>query len=182
MYTLCNIVVVILISYVLYRIYLNKKSKKGVDKQLLFWYYNSISDSITITSDEVNMKEVKKSTNIADGVNALISAANADYTDKTNHDGLSYDEQSDSSKEISDEMNKTFTEGWIVSAGSKYIRLRTNGFGTWGFVVATDNDKLFKKGDLLKPAGYDKPARNAPRGNVLKGNFPINWTGPLYLN
>ena len=149
MYTLCNIVVVILISYVLYRIYLNKKSKKGVDKQLLFWYYNSISDSITITSDEVNMKEVKKSTNIADGVNALISAANADYTDKTNHDGLSYDEQSDSQKASTLNFNEKFTNGWTISEGSKYIRLRTNGFGTWGFVVATDNDKLFKIKNLF---------------------------------
>jgi hypothetical protein len=47
--------------------------------------------------------------------------------------------------------------------------------------VNTDNDKLFKKGDLLKPAGYDKPARNKPRGNILDGGFQINWTGPLYL-
>ena len=41
--------------------------------------------------------------------------------------------------------------------------------------------KKFKKGDLLKPAGYDKPARNAARGNILDGGFQINWTGPLYL-
>ena len=45
----------------------------------------------------------------------------------------------------------------------------------------TDNDKKFKKGDLLKPAGYDKPARNAARGNILDGGFGIQWTGPLYL-
>jgi len=50
-----------------------------------------------------------------------------------------------------------------------------------GFVVNTDDDKLFKKGDLLKCAGWAKPARNKPRGNVLEGGFPINWTGPVYL-
>ena len=49
------------------------------------------------------------------------------------------------------------------------------------FVVNTDDDKLFKKGDLLKCAGWAKPARNKPRGNVLEGGFPINWTGPVYL-
>ena len=130
----------------------------------------------------LKMKEVKKSTNIADGVKNLIATANADYTDRTNHNGLSYDEQSDSSKKISDEMNKKFIEGWTISEGSKYIRLRTSDYGTWGFVVATDNDKMFKKGDLLKPAGYNKPARNKPRGNVLEGGFPVRWTGPLYLN
>ena len=128
------------------------------------------------------MKEVKKSTNIADGVNALISAANTDYTDKTNHDGLSYDEQSDSQKASTLKFNEKFTNGWTISEGSKYIRLRTSDYGTWGFIVKTDNDKMFKKGDLLKPAGYDKPARNAPRGNVLEGGFPVRWTGPLYLN
>ena len=41
------------------------------------------------------MKEVKKATNLADGVKNLIAAANEDYVDRnrTNYDGLSYDEQ-----------------------------------------------------------------------------------------
>ena len=47
----------------------------------------------------------------------------------------------------------------------------------WGFVVAVDTDKKFKKGDLLKPAGFNAPARNAARGNVLEGGFRIRWTG-----
>ncbi len=131
------------------------------------------------------MKEVKKATNLADGVKNLIAAANEDYVDRTNYDGLSYDEQSDSSKKISDEMNDKFVNGWTVKNGSKYIKLITKSGmqnSVWGFVVATDNDKLFKKGDLLKPAGWNAPARNKPRGNVLEGGFPVNWTGPLYLN
>jgi len=33
----------------------------------------------------------------------------------------------------------------------------------------------------LEAAGYNAPARNAPRGNVLEGGFNINWTGPEYL-
>ena len=41
--------------------------------------------------------------------------------------------------------------------------------------------KHFKKGDILKPAGWAKPALNSARGNVLEGNFAIQWTGPLYL-
>ena len=49
------------------------------------------------------------------------------------------------------------------------------------FVVNTDDDKLFKRGDVLKAAGFNAPARNAPRGNVLNGGFNINWTGPEYL-
>jgi hypothetical protein len=33
----------------------------------------------------------------------------------------------------------------------------------------------------LKAAGFNAPALNSPRGNVLTGNYPIQWTGPLYL-
>jgi len=51
----------------------------------------------------------------------------------------------------------------------------------WAFVVNTDDDKKFKRGDVLKAAGFNAPARNAPRGNVLDGGFNIDWTGPLYL-
>ena len=48
------------------------------------------------------------------------------------------------------------------------------------FIVKEDF-KHFKKGDILKAAGYNAPALNQPRGNVLTGNYPIQWTGPLYL-
>ena len=41
--------------------------------------------------------------------------------------------------------------------------------------------KHFKKGDILKAAGYNAPALNSARGNILSGNYAIQWTGPLYL-
>ena len=62
----------------------------------------------------------------------------------------------------------------------KYIKIISNR-SAWGFIVNTDDDKLFKKGDLLKCAGYAAPARNKARGNVLEGGFAIRWTGPAYL-
>ena len=66
--------------------------------------------------------------------------------------------------------------------GSKYIKITNcNGGSVWGFVVATDKDKKFNKGDILKPAGYNSPARNKPRGNILDGGYTVKWTGPLYL-
>ena len=34
----------------------------------------------------------------------------------------------------------------------------------------------------MKAAGYNAPALNAPRGNVLTGNYVIQWTGPLYMD
>ena len=57
------------------------------------------------------MKEVKKATNLADGVKNLIAAANEDYVDSTNYDGLSYDEQSDSQKASTNIFNEEFNNG-----------------------------------------------------------------------
>ena len=44
-----------------------------------------------------------------------------------------------------------------------------------------ENDKKFQYGDILKAAGWNSPARNAARGNVMEGGYTVQWTGPLYL-
>ena len=112
----------------------------------------------------INIK--KTFVNVDDGIANMIAAANADYENFR----------------VSDEMKARFKEEWVIKKGSKYIKIMTNGGGSaWGFVVNTDNDKKFKKGTLLKCAGWSAPERNGSRGNVLEGGFPINWTGPLYL-
>ena len=111
----------------------------------------------------------KKFDNVDDGIANMIAAANADY-----------DKFMPASRNA--EMNEEFHNGWKIKKGSKYTKISTrNGGNAWGFVVNTDTDKKFKKGDLLKCAGYKAPARNAARGNVLDGGYLINWTGPLYL-
>jgi len=67
-----------------------------------------------------------------------------------------------------------------VKYGQKYVKIiRDN--SVWGFIVNTDNDKVFKKGDILKAAGWNAPARNAARGNIFDDDYFIQWTGPLYL-
>jgi len=106
----------------------------------------------------------KKFDNIDDGIANMIAAANYDY-DNFN---------------VSDDMKADFKKGWEIKKGSKYIKINTKN-SAWGFVVNTDDDKKFMKGDLLMCAGYKAPARNGARGNVLEGGFEIRWTGPLYL-
>ena len=66
-----------------------------------------------------------------------------------------------------------------VTQGKKYIKVVLEN-GVFCFIVKEDF-KHFKKGDILKAAGYNAPALNAARGNVLTGNYLIQWTGPLYL-
>ena len=87
--------------------------------------------------------------------------------------------------EINNTMIAEFNDGLTYKTGSKYIKIITRSAGgggsVWGFVVNTDNDKKFKKGDILKAAGYAAPARNAARGNIVDGGYTIHWTGPLYL-
>ena len=79
-------------------------------------------------------------------------------------------------------MIKDFDEGLGYKIGKKYIKITKENNGcVWGFVVNTDDDKKFRKGDILKAAGWNAPARNKARGNVVDGNYNICWTGPNYL-
>ena len=113
----------------------------------------------------------KKFTSIDDGINNMLDAAAHDYSKK----GFTY--------RTSDDFRSKF----MIAVGNKYIKIgRKSDYNgkmgqVWAFVVNTDDDAKFKRGDLLMAAGFYKPARNAPRGNVLDGGFNINWTGPLYL-
>ncbi len=83
-----------------------------------------------------------------------------------------------------EDMVTAFNEGVTAKAGKKYVKiLKKLGSQTmvWGFIVNVDDDKKFRKGDLLMAAGFNAPARNKPRGNILDGGYTIRWTGPGYL-
>ena len=63
-----------------------------------------------------------------------------------------------------------------------YYKFISDG-GVHTFIVKEDGvirHKVWKKGDILKPAGYRTPALNKPRGNIF-GEYKVRWTGPLYL-
>lgn len=82
--------------------------------------------------------------------------------------------------DINKRMIEEFNSGIEVQEGRKYIKIVSNR-SVWGFIMKED-DKKFKAGDILKAAGYNAPARNKARGNILEGNFSwVQWTGPAYL-
>jgi len=108
-----------------------------------------------------------------EGIKNLMDGAKDDYIKCSTHN--SKKELTGYSKEQVDKWDSLIK----VSQGKKYIKVvREN--SVFCFIVKEDF-KHFKKGDILKPAGYNAPALNSARGNVLTGNYPIQWTGPLYL-
>ena len=83
----------------------------------------------------------KKFDNVMDGIDNMLNAAAYDYglggyTHRTKDD---------------------FRKDFMIKEGQKYIKIgrksdhsSTRMGQVWGFVVNTDSDKKFKKGDLLK--------------------------------
>ena len=117
---------------------------------------------------------VKETANTLDeGIKNLMAGAKADYKQWSTLGG----------KELSGyckEQVETWDSKTKIMPGKKYIKI-VQETGVFCFICKTDF-KHFKKGDILKAAGYNAPALNQPRGNVLTGNYNIQWTGPLYLN
>ena len=113
----------------------------------------------------------ERGVDLNDGIEKMIGAMVEDYVDWTYRSGLT--------EEHAEERAANFANKFEITEGRKYIKVISDRSVT-AFVMKED-DKKFRKGDILKPAGWNAPARNAARGNVLEGNYPINWTGPLYL-
>ena len=119
------------------------------------------------------IKVEKTAKTLDEGIKNLMAGAKSDYERWSTKNGL--EELKGYSKEQVDNWdNKT-----KVSQGKKYIKI-VQDTGVFCFIVKEDF-KHFKKGDILKAAGYNAPALNSARGNVLSGNYLIQWTGPLYL-
>ena len=120
------------------------------------------------------MIQVNKTANtLDDGIKNMMAGAKDDYKRWSSN---AHGEQS--------QWAKDSVAGWDsktkVSEGKKYIKI-VQDTGVFAFVMKEDSGHL-KKGDILKAAGYNKPALNSARGNVLNGNYYIQWTGPLYMD
>jgi hypothetical protein len=101
---------------------------------------------------------------------------------------ISEDIKSDVNKFL-DKLNKQFPEQEYTTdfKGGKYARIvqqsrkYSGNRSAWGFVAMEDNpSKGFKKGDLLKAAGFNTPAKGA-RGNILDGTAKYDKWSPVYL-
>ena len=115
----------------------------------------------------------KKTDKLGSGIVNMIQGAKDDYIKMSTSGGR---ELTGYSKEQVDNWENSFR----LETGQKFIRVvREN--GVFAFIVKQD-DGRFKKGDILKPAGYRAPAKNSARGNILSGNYYIQWTGPLYMD
>jgi len=76
------------------------------------------------------------------------------------------------------QMCDEYAMGITFNEGSKYIKIKTN-TSVWGFIVKTDKDAKFSKGDILKAADRNTPTRNFARGNIYDIDTlkTIRWTG-----
>ena len=114
----------------------------------------------------------KTAETLDEGIKNLMAGAKYDYVRMSTSGG----------RELTG-YSKEQVENWDIKTkitqGKKYIKV-VQDTGVFCF-IAKEDFKHFKKGDILKAAGYNAPALNSPRGNVLSGGYPIQWTGPLYL-
>ena len=127
-----------------------------------------ITEEMKMTGEDTSL--------LVDGLDELVELAKKDYR-KWSDIGSRYDGETDSRRKIKDDMISEYNREISYSDGSKYVKIIT-GNSVWGFVVRVHNDKKFRFGDILKPAGWKTPARNFSRGNVIDGNFGgVSWTG-----
>ena len=119
------------------------------------------------------IKVSQKCETLDEGIKFLMHGAKADYVSMSTSYGKK--ELTGYSLEQTDQWDSKTS----IRPGKKYIKI-VQGNSVFCFIVKEDF-KHFKKGDILKAAGFNAPALNQPRGNILTGNYPIQWTGPLYL-
>ena len=77
---------------------------------------------------------------------------------------------------VRDEMLEEFCSKIHATEGAQYFKVITRGGGVHSFIVKKDGPR-FRRGDVLKAASWNSPAKNFARGNVLDGMTKVNWAG-----
>ena len=119
------------------------------------------------------------------GIDKLSAKINADYckfvANSLSQIDSDYNRQKDRIRDFNSELQ--------FSIGKKYIKITTGtvskGRSVWGFIVMEDTARaeslrtgdLFLKGDILKAASWAQPAKNYARGNILNGDYKVQWNG-----
>lgn len=108
-------------------------------------------------------------------LNRYLEAIKADYADwqKVRNVPLT-----DLELQLRAKMEKEFNEGLRITEGQQYFKV-ISGSGVHSFIVKEDGVK-FKRGDILKAASWNAPAKNRARGNIYD-QYRILWTGTGYL-
>ena len=129
------------------------------------------------------MSVSKKHKEVNEGMTNLLSNMKEDYHNWSMRCRTVHQNTEDFIREskIREDMEADYGDGLGYELHTKYIKVTSSKHGSCSvcaFVVATENDKKFRFGDILKPAGWRGPTRNFARGNILENDFRgVHWTG-----
>ena len=129
------------------------------------------------------MSVSKKHKEVNEGMTNLLSHMKEDYHNWSMRGRTVHSNTTDFIREteIRERMEEEYNTGLGYELHTKYIKVTSSKHGSCSvcaFVVATENDKKFRFGDILKPAGWRGPTRNFARGNILENDFRgVHWTG-----
>ena len=129
------------------------------------------------------MSVSKKHKEVNEGMTNLLSHMKEDYHNWSMRGRTVHSNTADFIREteIRERMEEEYNTGLGYELHTKYIKVTSSKHGSCSvcaFVVATENDKKFRFGDILKPAGWRGPTRNFARGNILENDFRgVHWTG-----
>ena len=107
---------------------------------------------------------------------------------KPTTNGLSFDEAMDNLLvKIQENYDARFslrTLDLSLKPGRKFVKV-IEGSSVWGFIAKVDGTHKglpMKKGDILKAAGWNAPAKHS-RGSIFDSEMhkSFSWTGPNYL-
>ena len=77
---------------------------------------------------------------------------------------------------VRDEMVDIFCNNLHYVWSGEFIEIIKWDKKIWGYVVMTDNDKKFKKGDILETLNSNQ---KVAQGNIFDNDYITRWTGPV---